>query len=376
MANHLTHLPALTCPNCRYDANPPTAKHCEVCGHALNSGRTLPIRPRKTARVPPWITLGLLALLGLGSYIACKAWRIDPKPIMGMSTSSGIRPYNLIRDVENVPSGLFNYAGGVTFANLTAHGMHDVIAKAHPQFRLRYTESLHSKPGSGTASTLLINGQTSFAQTARPLNDQEYSKAQARGFSLEQVPVSLDGIAFYTHPDFKIPGLSLDQVQNIFMGKLTNWKQVGGPNLPIRPFSQDPQASSVISLLLDEAKGQRLGPNVRIIYSITDAIRKVANTPGGISYSSPSLILNQKTVCPLKLAKTGSKQYIPAFLANGKQVNIEALRVGTYPLTRRLFIVFRRDGTLDEQAGVAYTNLLLSNEGQRIIETAGFVPIR
>jgi phosphate transport system substrate-binding protein len=375
MTNQLTHLPALICSNCRYDANSPTAQHCEVCGNPLNAEMPSDVRVRKTMSPLPWIGLSLLALLGVGIYAGWRMGMNAPHSDVNLGKSSDIRLYQSIQDVQNVPSGLFNYAGAVTFANLTAHGMHKAIAKSHPQFQLRYTESLHSKPGSGTASTLLIEGQTSFAQTARPLNDTEYSKAKTHGFKLEQVPIFIDGIAFYTHPGFKLPGLSLDKVQDIFMGKITNWKQVGGPNLVIKPFSQDPKASSVISLLLDEAKGQQIGSNVKIINDITDAIRKVAATPGGISYSSPSLIAHQKSVCALGLAKAGSTQYIPVF-TNGQRINVEAIRKGTYPLTRRLFIVFRRDGTLDEKAGVAYTNLLLSQEGQRMIENAGFIPIR
>ncbi|MBW4554001.1 MAG: hypothetical protein KME35_23285 [Aphanocapsa sp. GSE-SYN-MK-11-07L] len=60
----------------------------------------------------------------------------------------------------------------------------------------------------------------------------------------------------------------------------------------------------------------------------------------------------------------------------GNQVNAAAFREGTYPITRRMFVVFRRNQTIDELAGVAYTNLLLSKEGQAMIQKAGFVPIR
>jgi phosphate transport system substrate-binding protein len=67
---------------------------------------------------------------------------------------------------------------------------------------------------------------------------------------------------------------------------------------------------------------------------------------------------------------------VQPFTDDGKLVNAAALRDGTYPLTRRLFVVIRRDRTLDETAGVAYSNLLLSKEGQQFIEKAGFVPIR
>lgn len=49
---------------------------------------------------------------------------------------------------------------------------------------------------------------------------------------------------------------------------------------------------------------------------------------------------------------------------------------GTYPFTRRLFIAICRDGTPDETAGIAYVNMLLSKEGQKLVEKAGYVPLR
>jgi phosphate transport system substrate-binding protein len=374
-------LQPLVCPNCRYDANGPSAELCEVCGHPLRAEKLASALPQ----TKPLIAIGCLGLALLlsvagGTYLLGRNVGKTPKPTENISKSSSIRLYDSMQDVQDVPKGLFDYAGAVTFANLTAHGMHSAIAQKHPNFRLRYIESVNAKPGSGTAINLLLNGQTSFAQTARPLKDAEYKLARARGFLLEQVPVFIDGIAFYTHPDIKIPGLSINQVKNIFTGKITNWKQVGGPDLFIVPFSQDPKASSVISLLLDESKGQRLGPNVKIIQNITEAIRKVSSTPGGISYSSPSLAIHQKTVRPLGVAKKASMPYVSFMKEN--RVNVEAFKDDTYPLTRRLFVVFRRDGTLDENgtldemAGIAYANLLLSNEGQRIIEKAGFAAIR
>jgi phosphate transport system substrate-binding protein len=57
-------------------------------------------------------------------------------------------------------------------------------------------------------------------------------------------------------------------------------------------------------------------------------------------------------------------------------VNEAAFADGSYPVTRRLFVILKRDGKLDEQAGVAYANLLLSDEGQALVKKAGFVPIR
>jgi phosphate transport system substrate-binding protein len=253
--------------------------------------------------------------------------------------------------------------------------MNDAIMQAHPGFRLRYTEPLNQKPGSGTGIEMLTNSQLSFAQSGRPLKTAEYRKAKERGFSLETIPVAIDGVAFFAHPDLKIPGLSLDQVQGIFRGTIQNWQAVGGPDLKIVPVSLDPATTSTLQVLFEGLKDAALSSTALTVRDYTAAIRTVAKTPGAISYASAPSVVAQKSIHLLNLAPPQSKQYVPV-LAGGNQVNAAAFRDGSYPFTRRLFVVIRRDGTLEEQAGVAYANALLSLEGQRIIEKAGFVSIR
>lgn len=223
----------------------------------------------------------------------------------------------------------------------------------------------------------VINGELSFAESFRPLKNSEYSLAKLRGFTLKQIPVALGGIAFYSHPSVKLPGLSINQMQNIFSGKLTNWQQLGGPNLPIVPISQDPDAKASTSFLLQglPRSQQHFGRNVQSVRDTTAAIRKVASTPGAIGYGSQAIVVGQRTIHLLGLAKGESKNYVQPFTPYGT-VNKQALLDGTYPLTRRIFVVIREDGELDELAGRAYVNMLLSNEGQKLVDKAGYLPIR
>ncbi|MGL5079771.1 MAG: PstS family phosphate ABC transporter substrate-binding protein, partial [Waterburya sp.] len=234
-------------------------------------------------------------------------------------------------------------------------------------------EPLNSKPGCSTGIEMLLNSELSFAQNGRPLQDQEYAKAQSRNFTLKQIPVAIDGIVFFVNPRLPVSGLSINQLKNIFQGKITNWQEVGGPNLPIVAISQDPTVHITINSLLNN--GEQLGKNVKIVRDYTTAMRQVAATPGSISYSSAAIARGQKSIRGLGLALGESQKYVLPFTKNG-QVNLEALRNGSYPLTRRLFVVVRQDGTIDEQAGITYANVLLTAEGQQIVKQAGFVPLR
>ncbi len=375
----------VTCPKCGHDRNPSTATNCEICGFKL-----------KNKGIPPaaWIGLGaLVLLLGGGYYFFNKSSVSNPTPTAQTpptqtpptqtpSTASGdpvaspdVKVYRSMSQVEKVPSGLFNYGGSTTFAPLRSDAVKDAIATAHPEFKLRYTEPPTGKPGSGAGIEMLLDGQLDVAQSSRPLKDTEFSQAQTRGFKLEQVPIAIDGIAFYTNPNLKVSGLTIDQLKGLFTGKITNWKQVGGPNLPVVAFSRDIKAGGTVDFvnenILDK---QGLGSTVKIVRDTTDALRKVGSTPGGIGYATASEVIGQRTVRPTPLAKSGSK-FIAPFTSSG-EINASAFQDASYPLTRRLFVIIRRDGKADEQAGAAYANMLLSDEGQKLVAKEGFVSIR
>jgi phosphate transport system substrate-binding protein len=423
--------PTLTCKRCKYESNPINAKNCMICSYPLkksslfNSSQLSKLRfqqskpksqqrprsyPRKKSSISSksdssqlnklrfqqsklksqqrrWqlSTFQLLILVILSSFLLTVLlgggylfWQHQNQLNLMMSKADGkpidstIKSYSTMAEVPDVPTGLFNYGGAISFAALTKYGMNEAIAAAYPEYQLRYTEPLNSQPGAGTGIKMLLDSELSFAQNGRPLNNNEYAKAKSRNFTLKQIPVAIDGIVFFVNPRLPISGLSINQLENIFQGKITNWQQVGGPNLPIAAISQDPTVRITINSLLNN--GKQLGKNVTIVRDYTTAIRQVAATPGGISYSSTAIARGQKSIQGLGLTLGDSQQYVNPFTKDG-QVNLEALRDGSYPLTRRLFVVVRQDGTIDEQAGIAYANLLLTDEGQQIVKEAGFVPL-
>jgi phosphate transport system substrate-binding protein len=362
-----------SCRWCGYDGNLASAESCEVCKRSLDKDGST----KGASRLRSWLPIALVGLglipvlVGGVAYWRSRQQEPIAKTSAQISGATDVKLYSTMKDVPNVPKGLFNYNGAINFASITAHGMHDAIQKVHPEFQLRYTEPTQGKPGSAAAIRMLIDGEVSLAQSARPVEDAEFSRAKERNIKIEQIPVAIDAISFYTHPGVTLPGLSLNQVQDIYTGKTKNWKELGGPNLPIVPFSLDPKSTGGPKQALGDAV-EKMSPTVRIVRDYTDGIRKVAQTPGAITFGGLAVI-GQQSVRLLSLAKADSNQYVS--LVTEGAINKPALREGSYPLTRRAFIVIRRNGGPDEQAGVAYTNLFLSSEGQRIIENAGFVPL-
>lgn len=380
----------VTCPKCGHDRNASTLKKCEICGQKLGKGFS----------VPPivWIGLVILAMLGAGYFLvknllggssatnqtapASSPAAIAPSgaPAPGkfdLISSANPELYQTLAQIPNVPQGTFNYGGSTTFAPLRSSSVVSSINQAYPDFGLRYTEPVGGKPGSGSGIEMLLDGQLSFSQSSRPVKDAEFAQADQRGFKLEQVAVAIDGIAFYVNPGLSIPGLTLAQARDIFTGKIKNWQEVGGPNLKITPLSRNAKAGGTVEFFIDGVlEKQGLGASVKEVRDTTESLREVAKTPGGIGYATASEVIGQNSIRPLPLAKD-AEGFVSPFAGNSPAaVNKNAFADGSYPLTRRLFVVIKRDGRLDEQAGVAYTNLLLSNEGQGLVEQAGFVPVR
>lgn len=400
-----TNFNYVKCSKCEHDRNPSTAKKCEICGKALHRGSS-PL---------PLLGLGLVTVvaLGAGAFVfkdklpgfassstsssatvatsssspESNSSAQPPQPSASSSTSNPqiqgavVDTYQRLADVQNVPQGTFNYGGSTTFAPLRSPEIVSAMSQAFPQLQLRYSEPTTGQPGSGKGIEMLIDGQLSFSQSSRAVKDEEFARAKNRGFALEQVPVAIDGIAIYVNPTLAnqgLQGLSLAQIRDVFTGKIQNWKELGGPDLKITPYSRNLQAGGTVDFFHEGVlEKQPLGRNLQEVRDTTEALRRVARDPGGISYATASEVINQQTIRLIGVAKETNQPFAsPCADASCTTVNNKAFLDSSYPITRRLFVIIKRDGKLDEQAGVAYANMLLSDEGQKLTQQAGFVSIR
>lgn len=288
------------------------------------------------------------------------------------------------KSVKDVPSGLFSYGGSSTWAPIRTQA-DAAIETALPKFQLRYTNPTTGAPGSGTGIKMLLTNQLAFSQSSRAVKDKEYQQAQQRGFKLEEIPVAIDGIAIAVNPKLNIPGLTLTQLKDIYTGKITNWQEVGGENQKIVPFSKISEGGTVEFFVNNILEKEKFGQNVEKISTTTEGLRKVAQNKGGIYYASAPEVVGQCGIKPLPIGRTQSslippykEPYIPPSDCPQKrnQLNVDAFRSDEYPMTRRLFVVVKKNNQIDEKAGVAYANLLLTDRGQKLISEAGFVRIR
>ncbi|MEM9006065.1 MAG: PstS family phosphate ABC transporter substrate-binding protein [Cyanobacteria bacterium P01_F01_bin.86] len=337
------------------------------------------------------IVISLSSLLLL-IWLFNQAARPDLSGLPGSTTSSTTQSANevsiasSISHVEPVPVGRYSYGGSATMVPIRQE-IEPVVKETFPKFQLRYTNPANTAPSSGLGIRLLVSGTLSFSDSSRPIRPAEYETANQKGFELQQIPIAIDGIAIVVHPELNINGLTIQQLSDIYQGRVTNWSEIGGPDLEIQPFSMSPSTSGTASFfvktILDDAA---FGANIKIINETTPTLRKLIETPGSIYYASASLVVPQCSVKTLPIASAEGRPFVPPYQTppvniddcpqRRNQLNLETFRNGTYPLTRRLFVVIKKDGLNDELAGQAYGNILLSTEGQTLIEEAGFVRIR
>ncbi|GAB1538150.1 PstS family phosphate ABC transporter substrate-binding protein [Scytonema sp. NUACC21] len=293
--------------------------------------------------------------------------------------------YQTFSQVPKVPSGLFSYGGSTTWAPIRKD-VDIAIQTVFPEFQLRYTDPTSGSPGSGSGIKMLLDNQLAFSQSSRPIKNEEYQQAQQRGFTLREIPVAIDGIAIAVHPDLNITGLTVAQVKDIYTGKITNWQVIGGPNLPITPYSRRPEEGGTVEFFNDNVLGgEKFGTNVKYISTTTTALQDLAKNRGGIYYASAPEVVGQCSVKPVLLGKSSDKlvpPYSEPFVPRSQcpkqrnQLNTIAFQNDEYPITRRLFVIVKQNGQTDEEAGEAYANLMLTAQGQRLIAKAGYVSIR
>lgn len=332
----------------------------------------------------------LLTVMVTSALLGGIAWWLLNRTLIGFNGRSGSpSPNNQISEtlaaVKNVPEGLFNYGGSTTWAPIRKE-VDFIIQQVWPKFRLVYTDPTAGTPGTGSGIRMLIENQLAFSQASRSLKDEEIQRAQQRGLTLKEVPVAIDGIAIAVHPDLPVSGLTITQLKDIYTGKIRNWRQVGGPNLAIIPYSRRKEDGGTVEFFIDQVLEKAdFGSNIQYVYSTTPALRKVSQNPGGIYYASAPEVVPQCGIKTLPLGKSENKLVapyqepsIPSSQCPQKrnQLNELAFQKGEYPITRRLFVIIKQNGQLDEQAGEAYADLLLTDQGQELIEKAGFVPLR
>ncbi|NPV80627.1 MAG: phosphate ABC transporter substrate-binding protein [Firmicutes bacterium] len=215
--------------------------------------------------------------------------------------------------------------------------------------------------GSGNGIAALIDGTTDIANASRFIEMSEVQKAVSKGIYPVPHKIALDGIAIVVHPSNSIRRLTIEQIKDIYTGKINNWKEVGGPDRKIVVVSRDTSSGTYEVFGELVLKGAKVRADALMQASNGAVASTVAGTPGAIGYVGIGYLNNK--LKDLEVSKDGHEWVKPS---NATVIS------GDYPIARALFMF-----TNGWPTGLAakFINFIQSPEGQKLVSEAGFVPL-
>ncbi|NEQ52206.1 MAG: protein kinase, partial [Leptolyngbya sp. SIO3F4] len=250
--------------------------------------------------------------------------------------------------VTQVPAGIFNYGGSTTWAPI--RGSVDLeIQTARPEFRLRYIQPEDVEPSSQAGLDMLIAGEVAFSLASRLPSNELMEDLAAQGIRVKLEPVADSFEVAAVHHDLPISQLTIDQLNAILEGKLTNWRDVNGPDLPITRFERQ------VNDAFEDTRPNLESDNIDIVSTPSEAIRKLADTLGGIYVHTAAVLIPQCAVKTLSLVNAAEKKIVPyrepavsvsQCPMQRNRVNLAELGSGNYPrqLSDTLYVVINQNG--------------------------------
>jgi phosphate transport system substrate-binding protein len=252
--------------------------------------------------------------------------------------------------------------GSDTIVNL-ALAWAEAYQKIKPDIRISV-----SGGGSGTGLAALINGTTDIANASRKIKAEEKTDAEKNGIEPHEIEIARDAIAVIVHPENPVQHLTLQQISDIYSGKITNWKEVGGDDRPIVLLSRESNSGTHVFFLeqvvrLGDSKNKTLfSTDTLLLPSSEGIIAEVRQNPNAIGYDGLGYITPD--VKTLAVAAKPDGEFV--------KPSADSVNNGKYPIARPLFMYTR-----GEPAGAIkqYLDWILSPAGQQIVAQLGFVPL-
>lgn len=221
----------------------------------------------------------------------------------------------------------------------------------------------------GEAYQNLIDKKADVIFVSEPSDDIK-AKAKAAGVEFEMVGLGYDGFVFLVNKDNPISSLTVEQIQKIYTGQITNWKKVGGEDLNIIPYQREANSGSQNLMEKMVMKGQKMtdtkGTSLEIesMAGLVDTISSQTNSKATIGYS---------------IYVYAKEQYVKdnvKFLGiNGVYPSDETITNKQYPLTKVVYAIYRKDEPENSNTR-KLVNWLLTSEGQKAVEAGGYVKIK
>ncbi|MBR2992218.1 MAG: substrate-binding domain-containing protein [Clostridiales bacterium] len=195
----------------------------------------------------------------------------------------------------------------------------------------------------------IVDGKADLIICVAP-SEEQLAYAAQNGVELEMVEIGKDAFVFIVNSDNPVSDISVEQIRGIYSGEITNWKELGGPNVPIAAMRRNEGSGSQSAL-------ENLMGGTPIVADYT----ALFGSPIGFSF---------RYYVTGMLAEGGVKM----LSVNGVEPDIENIASGAYPVTSSIYAVYRKGET---NANVyKAVDFMLSKDGQDIVEKSGYIPVK
>ncbi|MFZ1037707.1 MAG: PstS family phosphate ABC transporter substrate-binding protein [Smithella sp.] len=210
--------------------------------------------------------------------------------------------------------------------------------------------------GSGEGIKALIDQSTDIADSSREIKKEEIELAESKGVKPVAHVIAYDAIMPVVNPKNNVQGLSIDQLSQIYQGKITNWKEVGGADLKIVVISRDSSSGTFDSWDNFVMKKARVAPTAQMLASNGAVVTAVSKNKYAIGYLGMGYV--NKSVKGLKV--------------NGVMASAQTALSKQYPMSRELYMYTNGQPKGEVAKFIAF---IKSPKGQEIVKKEGFVPL-
>ena len=233
----------------------------------------------------------------------------------------------------------------------------EVYMKNNPGSRIQVTGG-----GSGTGIAALINGTTDICEASRPMKDKEKEDVKAkRGAEVKEIPVAVDGLAVYLNAANPIKEISLEQLKGIYMGKITDWKDVGGKPGKIIAYGRENNSGTYAYFKEHVLANGDFHPSVQTLPGTSAVTNAVAKDPKAIGYGG---IAYAKGIHHAMVKKDASTPAV--------EPSMENVLSGKYPISRYLYWYIAGEPSGETKKLVDW---VLGPEGQKLVQEVGYYPL-
>ena len=247
--------------------------------------------------------------------------------------------------------------------NITINGSTTVFPIAQKEAEVYMNKHLNVNisvegTGSGNGIAALIDGTTDIADSSREIKQGEIDKAKANGVNPYEIPIALDALSVVVNPQNPVNALTTEQVKKIYVGEIANWKDVGGPDMPIVVVARD-TSSGTYEAFIELALGKGVNITDKAIVQASNQTVKntVALTKGAIGYIGLGYVDSS----------VKAVSYDGVFPSKESAIN------RTYKLSRHLYMYTNGQPT---GAVKDFIDFVLSSEGQNIVDSVGFIKVK